>query len=289
MARIRSVHPGLWTDEEFVNVSPLARLLCIGIWNEADDMGAFEWKPVQLKMRILPVDNVDINALLAELIGANRVGRYTFDGRIFGAVRNFGRYQRPKKPNTVHPMPYEWRKYAATDTKRSELGDNESGGSTELSEEEKPSVPKLPKLDGGEAAPVPKKSREEQQMEDRGWSRKGEERMNSLRSPFASDDFERFWQAYPRKVGKGAVKRIWPQVIKKTNISILLKAISSQRFEHRERFIPHPATWLREERWLDESGIGDPVLRAVGLTGSGPSLGDSEIPLDWLQSPEAQA
>ena len=47
MARIRSVHPGLWTDEAFVSVSMTARLLAIGLWNQCDDQGAFEWKPIQ--------------------------------------------------------------------------------------------------------------------------------------------------------------------------------------------------------------------------------------------------
>ena len=32
MARIRSIHPGIWTDEAFVELSALARLLYIGLW-----------------------------------------------------------------------------------------------------------------------------------------------------------------------------------------------------------------------------------------------------------------
>ena len=57
MARIRSLHPGQWTDEAFVAVSPLARLLALGLRNEADDEGVFPWKPVTLRMRLLPADN----------------------------------------------------------------------------------------------------------------------------------------------------------------------------------------------------------------------------------------
>ncbi len=54
MARIRSIHPGLWTDEAFVSLTPYARLLFMGIWTECDDMGSFEWSPLKLKMRLLP-------------------------------------------------------------------------------------------------------------------------------------------------------------------------------------------------------------------------------------------
>lgn len=103
MARIRSIHPGIWTDPEFVSLSRDARLLFIGIWNEADDQGVFVWQPIQIKMRLAPADNVDVGALLAEMEAAGRVLRFTASGRDYGAVRNFQRYQRPKKPNAVHP------------------------------------------------------------------------------------------------------------------------------------------------------------------------------------------
>ena len=112
MSRIRSVHPGLWTDERFVSVSPLARLLFIGIWNECDDAGSFEWSPIKLKMRLLPADNADAGELLAELEAAGCLRRYEIEGRQLGAVRNFATYQRPKKPNSVYPQTPEVRKYA---------------------------------------------------------------------------------------------------------------------------------------------------------------------------------
>lgn len=115
MARIRSVHPGLWTDEAFVCASPLARLLFIGIWNECDDMGSFEWSPLKLKMRILPADNADVNELLAELEANDCVRRYQVGGKTYGAVRNFSRFQRPKKPNSVYPQTSEVRNYTGTD------------------------------------------------------------------------------------------------------------------------------------------------------------------------------
>jgi hypothetical protein len=111
MARIRSVHPGLWTDERFASVSMAARLLFIGIWNECDDQGSFEWSPIKLKMRILPADSVDARELLAELEEVGSLLAYEIDGRKFGAVRNFTQYQRPKKPNSVYPQTDEVRNF----------------------------------------------------------------------------------------------------------------------------------------------------------------------------------
>lgn len=114
MSRIRSVHPGLWTDERFVSVSPLARLLFIGIWNECDDQGSFAWSPVTIKMRLLPADNCDASDLLDELVASGSIMRYEIDGRHYGAVRNFTRYQRPKKPNSIHPQTDEVRNWCGT-------------------------------------------------------------------------------------------------------------------------------------------------------------------------------
>lgn len=104
MSRIRSTHPGVWTDERFVSVSSFARLFFMGIWNECDDFGSFEWSPLKLKMRLLPADNVDAAELLAELEAAGCIMRYDLDGRAFGAVRNFCKYQRPKKPHATFPQ-----------------------------------------------------------------------------------------------------------------------------------------------------------------------------------------
>lgn len=141
MARIRSVHPGLYTDEAFATVSISARLLLIGIWSHADDGGGFEWKPLSLKMRIFPADNVDVAALLDELAASDIVKRYEVEGRSYGAVRNFGRWQRPKKPVRFCPMPASMRQYSETVPILDKLEGPKKGTSTELDEAEEHAVP----------------------------------------------------------------------------------------------------------------------------------------------------
>lgn len=79
-------------------------------------------------------------------------------------------------------------------------------------------------------------------------------------------DFEMFWLVYPRKVSKGGAKRAWAGALRKTDSCTILAAIGCARFSLDPRFIPHPATWLNQERWLDEpASTIDPVLAAVGL------------------------
>ncbi|MFK3965698.1 hypothetical protein ACI2KT_19045 [Ensifer adhaerens] len=140
MSRIRSIHPGIWTDEAFMSLSAYARLLLMGIWTEAFDDGVFEWKPLTLKARIFPVDAVDVNELLLELVHANLIARMESHPKKPGVIRNFQRYQRPKKPNKSHMMTEDWLDYvgakgtdAPSDDDGSEPVPNQFGTDTEKS------------------------------------------------------------------------------------------------------------------------------------------------------------
>jgi uncharacterized protein YdaU (DUF1376 family) len=79
-------------------------------------------------------------------------------------------------------------------------------------------------------------------------------------SPDKPDDgFAEFWKAYPRKVGKGAALKAWAKIKSKADtLQAILKAIAWQRTADQwtkdgGQFIPHPSTWLNEQRWLDEA------------------------------------
>ncbi|KAF0115164.1 MAG: hypothetical protein FD149_1676 [Rhodospirillaceae bacterium] len=107
MARIRSLHPGQPMDEDYMALSLRARLLTIHLRCEADDHGAFPWKPLTLKARIFPADNVSssqVEKLLTELESHNQVMSYEVNGKRYGVIRNFGKWQRPQKPSYIHPI-----------------------------------------------------------------------------------------------------------------------------------------------------------------------------------------
>ena len=68
--------------------------------------------------------------------------------------------------------------------------------------------------------------------------------------------FEQFWEAYPRKVGKKTAKILWEKINFDDGLleKILLaveKQKKSKQWEQKQ-FIPHPSTWLKQERWKDE-------------------------------------
>ncbi len=76
--------------------------------------------------------------------------------------------------------------------------------------------------------------------------------------------FEQFWQAYPRREGKGAARKAWKTAVSKAEPTAIIEAATGAKWPDNPRFIPHPATWLNQERWLDERPR-DAVLAALDL------------------------
>ena len=67
--------------------------------------------------------------------------------------------------------------------------------------------------------------------------------------------FDRFWEIYPKKVGKEAARRAFAKV--KAPTDTLITAVEAQKHspqweKENGRFIPNPATWLNQGRWEDE-------------------------------------
>lgn len=106
MARIRTIKPEFFTSEDVMSLSPLARLLFIGTWLEADREGRLTWKPATLKVRYLPSDACDVKALCDELTNRRLVMLYG-DGLAF--IPNFSKHQyiNGKEATSKLPPPSE--------------------------------------------------------------------------------------------------------------------------------------------------------------------------------------
>lgn len=71
-------------------------------------------------------------------------------------------------------------------------------------------------------------------------------------------DFETFWKAYPRKVGKRAALAVWKTLngtrptVEALVASVKAHAESEEWRADGGRFIPYPVTFLRQGRWEDE-------------------------------------
>lgn len=107
MARVRTLKPEFFTDADLCEMQPLARLVFAGLWCHADREGRLEDKPRELKVKILPFDACDMDALLADLATAGFIARYEVAGRRYIEIPRFSehqRFHRDEKPHG-HPAP----------------------------------------------------------------------------------------------------------------------------------------------------------------------------------------
>lgn len=84
-------------------------------------------------------------------------------------------------------------------------------------------------------------------------------------SPTA-DLFDRFWQTYPRHVGKADARKAWDRALRQgTDPDRILAGASRFAADPNlptgadARFVPHPATWINQGRWDD-----DPLPPRIG-------------------------
>ena len=93
MAYIRTIKASFFTSDDIVSLSPLARLLYIALWTEADRKGRLTWRPGNFKLRFLPGDACDIRELCAELVDSGLVVPYSVDGKTYAEIPTFTRHQ----------------------------------------------------------------------------------------------------------------------------------------------------------------------------------------------------
>lgn len=106
MARARNIKPGFFANELLVELPFETRLLFIGLWTEADREGRLEDRPKRIKMALFPADNVDINAMLADLERMGFIRRYNAGGTAAIQIVNWSKHQNPhhtEKKSEISP------------------------------------------------------------------------------------------------------------------------------------------------------------------------------------------
>lgn len=89
---------------------------------------------------------------------------------------------------------------------------------------------------------------------------KRREEINTPKPPSGVEiRFERFWAAYPKKVGRDAALKAFEKRKPDSELlDLMLAAVNAQKLspawvKDGGQFIPNPATWLNQGRWQDES------------------------------------
>jgi hypothetical protein len=119
VARIRTIKPAFFTSDQVCACSPLSRLLFIGLWCEADRDGRLHDKPNQIKFRVLPGDDCDVDALLWELVKNGLVARFEAPDPYIQILK-FTDHQRPhpkEPPSAIRATGRElpWKETAGRD------------------------------------------------------------------------------------------------------------------------------------------------------------------------------
>lgn len=100
------------------------------------------------------------------------------------------------------------------------------------------------------------------------------------------NDFEEWYNVYPRRAAKRAALKAWRSATKRTPKAKLLddtrtfaEACIANGTE--ESYIPYPATWLNRDGWLDEPAT-QPQARTRPAAQRVPAGGNGSNPEDWL-------
>lgn len=253
------------TSDKLSSVSDQAALLWTWLLAHVNSWGQMDGSPGTVRARVVPRrawSEEEVGDFLGELHTAGLLIMYTLPG-------NSGKL--PELPDTFpgnlkHPnkllLVTNWEKYQRLDRRAQ--------------------VPEFPmptesfRENPGVSGKLPLTRKE---VELKGSEQKGTEKKKSIRASGAilwPPDFIKFWNSYPRKAGKGAALKAWAKVQKEgIATETILTALKSQHLETREiQYIPHPATWLNQRRWEDESpkhggsnGTDPKSSRWTGLAG----------------------
>jgi len=220
--RARNIKPGFFMNDQLADVPFEGRLLFQGLWCIADREGKLDDRPRRIQAEIFPYDDVDVDALLAQLEAEKLIIRYETEECRYILIPTFLKHQNPhqnERPSCI-PDPED-------------LAPKTEGLATK---EESAQVME-------EHTPADSLNHE---------SLNHEEDLDQEGQP---DPFDTFWELYPRKVGKGQAKRAFVAALKKTDLSTIIQSLERQlpAWKNREpAFVPHPTTWLNGDRWEDQ-------------------------------------
>ena len=254
MARLRTIKPGFFHNEELCDLDPLARLLFAGLWTIADREGRLEDRPRRIKVECLPYDECDVGALLSDLAAAGFIVRYSVEGGLYIAIPAFLRHQNPHvreapaifppPPSPAGTVPAPGEHQACTRRAPGEARD-ETGSSCPRSclvtghgscpgEEQAP----LSSADAAEAACA----------------------ATAEPSPPAvtvavDDGFDAFWAAYPRREDRKRSHSAWRRLTKAeralaAGVAEIMTALVTSGHKER-RYVPIASSFLNGKRWED--------------------------------------
>lgn len=213
------IKPEFWDDQKLCSVSRDARLTFIGLWTNSDDYGVVKGHPAWLKSQIFPYDDIKIQAFQSWL--------NELEG--LHVILPF------KDKNEFYYYIRNFDKHQVINRKSRCRNPQPPDGLNECSMSAHGVI-----MDETET--------------------ETETEVKQKRKTTLADGggFDRFWTAYPKKVGKLSAQKAWSRLNgTRPPIESILSKIddlkkSDQWTKDGGQYIPNPATWLNRGGWDDE-------------------------------------
>ena len=237
MARIRTIKPEFYQDEDLASLSEPAFILAAGLLNHADDEGYFKAHPGLIKAAVFPLrePSVSIHGMLVELSNIGYIRLFEgSDGKNYGQINGFTKHQKINRP---------------TDSKIKDIATEKPSSLITHGILSEDSLAERNREQGTG------KGKEERNTSNHGAITEDSVRETNTTASSCDDGFREFWNAYPKKVERKKSLEIWKR---KKLSSMTLQIVSdletriTQDHKWREGFIPNPTTYLNGDRWEDE-------------------------------------
>jgi hypothetical protein len=293
VARIRSVHPDICTDETLAGVTAHAERTFVRLWTHCDDEGRCVDNAKLIKAALYPLHDemtaAQVDHDLNELASKGLIWRYQSDGKslISAKPSAWRHWQKPKHPQpsklpappddyTPPPEPTgHVPEQDGASRNVAEQSGTERNGTDRVGDDRPGSLRGV--VDGvgvvvGVGVRAPERSGTLAIVPANGSSPPvtGSEPRRFLDY---APDFEAWWQLYPRKIAKREAQKAYRTALghadQRTLTDGLTRSIEAWQSERRALDkIPHAASWLTGRRWEDDlTATSQPRPEPKGFAG----------------------
>ncbi len=99
---MRCIKPSFWEDDKVAELSMQAKLVFIGLWNFADDLGTVSGNHTFLRNRMLPYADIsaaEFSGWMAEIVTHGLAGVFCYKGVEYMYISGFAKHQTINTPN----------------------------------------------------------------------------------------------------------------------------------------------------------------------------------------------
>jgi hypothetical protein len=258
MSRSRNIKPGFFSNEDLAECSPWTRLCFAGLWTLADREGRLENRAKRIKGHLFPFDTVDVEPLLVELEARGFIYRYASQTHALIQILEFSKHQNPHHKEAMSTYPSPKSLGLSPHARQVKPEATPPMQDTKASDKPETLTPRMLQARGQNPADslIPDSLIPDSLLLIPDSLQQPLAKTAKAKPAFDLQGFESFWSVWPRKTAKAAALKAWVKLNPNPElVETICDAVNAQlpMFLLRDADkIPHPATWLNGQRWLDE-------------------------------------